>query len=166
MKYLLTACFLIAAAGAQTRSHVEAVMTLHLDASPAAVLPLFGPVREGEWAPGWNPTILYPADRSQKSGSVFTTGKPGKEAVWIMTAYDEAALRVSYVIVDPGVTAEQLDIVLKLASGGKTEAVLTHRWTALSDRADARIADWAAEFPAQHEHWEHAINARLQELIK
>ncbi len=34
---------------AQTRAHTEASMTIDLEAAPAVVLPLFGPVREAEW---------------------------------------------------------------------------------------------------------------------
>jgi hypothetical protein len=130
------------------------------------VLPLFGPIREAEWAHGWNPAMLYPADRVQKPGAVFTTGKPGKETFWIMTEYDEAAYRVSYAVVDPGFTAEQLEIVLTPAAGGATQAVVTHRWTALSEQANPRVGEWAREFPGEREHWEHAINQRLHELLK
>jgi len=165
MKYILLSLAISCALPAQTRAHAESAMTLHLNAAPATVFPLFGPIREAEWAHGWNPTMLYPADRVQKAGSVFTTGKPGKELFWIMTEYDQSALRVSYAVIEPGVAAEQLEIVLK-ASGSGTEATVTHRWTALSESADSRVAEWARDFPGEREHWEHAINHRLQELTK
>src|ERR1700689_5409508 len=69
---VLAAC-LSCLVSAQTREHAEASIVLHLPAPPAVVFPLFGPVRESEWAPHWNPTILYPPDRSQKAGMAFTT---------------------------------------------------------------------------------------------
>jgi hypothetical protein len=79
MKYILMFVVSALALGEQPRAHAEAAITLHLNAAPATVLPLFGPIREAEWAHGWNPAILYPTDRVQKPGAVFTTGKPGKE---------------------------------------------------------------------------------------
>lgn len=161
MKYILLLVWISCALPAQERAHAEAAMTLHLNAAPVVVFPLFGPVREAEWAHGWNPTMLYPTDRAQKTGSVFTTGK----LIWILTDYDESTLRVSYAVIEPGVSAEQLEIVLK-PLGGATEATVTHRWTALSESTNSRVAGWAHEFPAEREHWEHAINQRLRELAK
>jgi hypothetical protein len=167
MKYILMFLVSALALGEQPRAHAEAAITLHLNAAPATVLPLFGPIREAEWAHGWNPAILYPTDRVQKPGAVFTTGKPGKETFWIMTAYDETGYRVSYAVIEPEVAAEQLEIVLTPFSGGSaTQAVVTHRWTALSEEANPRVREWAREFPGQRDHWEHAINQRLQELLK
>jgi hypothetical protein len=166
MKYTLIFLARALALAGQPRAHAEAAITLHLNAAPGTVLPLFGPIREAEWAHGWNPAMLYPTDRVQKPGAVFTTGKPGKETFWIMTSYDETGYRVSYALVDPGFTAEQLEIVLTPAANGATQAVVTHRWTALSEEANPRVGERAREFPGEREHWEHAINHRLQELLK
>ena len=78
--------------------------------------PLFGPLRESEWSSHWNPTMLYPTGRTQKSGAVFTTRQHDQDVVWILTAYDEAALsRSDYVHVWPGMCATMLDISLKAA---------------------------------------------------
>jgi hypothetical protein len=159
MKYMLVLLLSLPAL-AQNRVHAEGVMVLHLDAPPAMVFPLFGPVRESEWSPHWNPQILYPADKRQQAGSVFTTG----EAIWLMTVYDLAALRVSYAIATPGESAAQLDIVLKASPGGATEATITHRATSLSDAHDRDVVESIREFSMQQDHWEHAINARLKEL--
>jgi hypothetical protein len=168
MKY--TVCvFLLAAALGQTREHAQASITLRLPAPPAVVFPLFGPVREAEWAPHWNPTILYPPDRRQSAGSVFTTRQHDRavhdrDAVWVLTTYDEAALRIGYVIVRPAISASQLDIALKLIGEKETEATVTHRLTSLSEEGDGFVKEFAAEFPLERDHWEQAISGRLREL--
>jgi hypothetical protein len=159
MKYMLLLLSSLTAV-AQNRAHAEAVMILHLDAPPAMVLPLFGPIRESEWSPHWNPKILYPADKHEQAGCVFTNG----DAIWLMTVYDLAALHVSYVIATPGESAAQLDIVLKASHGGATEATITHRATSLSDAHDRDVVESIRGFAMQQDHWEHAINARLKEL--
>jgi hypothetical protein len=151
---------------AQTRQHAESTIVIHLQAPPARALPLFGSVREAEWAIGWNPNLIYPENRTQIAGSVFTTGKEGKETVWVMTEYDPEKLRVGYVFVEPGVSANQIEIVLKELGDDATEASITYRRTALSVDGDGYVAKFASEFPGQREHWEHAINARLKEMAR
>jgi len=155
---------LVAGVFAQSREHAEASIRLRLPAPPSVVFPLFGPVRESEWAPHWNPTMLYPLKGSQQAGAVFTTRQHDQDVVWVLTTYDESALRVSYVIVRPGKSADQLDISLKALGGGETEAIVTHRLTSLSEGADGSVKDFAREFPLERDHWEHAISGRLREL--
>ncbi len=151
---------------AQSREHAEASIILRLPASPAAVFPLFGPVRESEWAPHWNPTILYPPDRGQSAGAVFTTRQHLHDTVWVLTTYEEAALRVSYVIVRPAISASQLDIALKPIGEKETEATVTHRLTSLSEDGDGYVKKFGAQFPLEREHWEQAISGRLRELTR
>jgi hypothetical protein len=150
---------------AQSREHAEATIRLRLPATPSVVFPLFGPVRESEWAPHWNPTMLYPLDGSQQAGAVFTTRQHEQDVVWVLTTYDESALRISYVIVRPGKSAGQLDISLKTLGGKETEATVTHRLTSLSEGGDGYVKVFAREFPMEREHWEQAISGRLRELM-
>jgi hypothetical protein len=160
---ILIAC-LCCLASAQTREHAEASIVLRLPAPPAVVFPLFGPIRESEWAPHWNPTILYPLDRSQKAGMVFTTRQHGQVVVWVLTTYDETAFQIRYVNVSEGQNAAQLDISLKAIGEKETEATVTRRLTSLSEEDDGIVKDFAGQFPLERDHWEHAISARLREL--
>ena len=95
---------------AQTRAHAEASITIDLDAAPAVVLPLFGPVREAEWTHGWSPVMLYPGDGKQPTGSVFTTSDKSREVVWVATRFDDRALEVNYTQVLPNVWAGEIFI--------------------------------------------------------
>jgi hypothetical protein len=166
MKYSLGVFLIACLASGQTREHAQASITLRLPAPPADVFPLFGPVREAEWAPHWNPTILYPPDRSQSAGAVFTTKQHDHDVVWVLTGYEEAALRIGYVIVRPGISASQLDIALKPIGEKETEATVTHTLTSLSDDGDSFVKEFAAQFPLERDHWQQAISARLRELTR
>jgi hypothetical protein len=42
--------------------------TIGLNGSVADVAPLFGPVREAEWTPGWSPRFIHPAQALQREG--------------------------------------------------------------------------------------------------
>jgi hypothetical protein len=167
MKYTLATIFACAVACcAQSREHSEAGFTLRLPAPPSVVFPLFGPIRESEWSPDWNPTMLYPPEHIQKAGAVFTTREHDQDVVWMLTVYDEAALRISYVIVSPQHNVGELDITLKAVGDKETEATVTHRLTALSEASDGRVKHFASEFPLERDHWQHAITRRLRELTE
>ena len=164
---LAIAClFLAGMAPAQTRKHAETTITLRLPAPPAMAFPLFGPVREAEWSPHWSPRFIFPPDGTQSAGAVFTTGNAPNEMTWMLAAYDQTALRISYVILWPGMCATKLDIVLKPAPDNTCEASVTYRQTALSEDGDKYVQSFAEEFPSQRDHWQHAISRRLGELAK
>ena len=152
------------AARGQTRARADASMALRLAAPPAMVFPLFGPVREGEWSPHWKPQMLFPVDKTQVVGSVFKTREDEGEAVWVMDVYDEATLRITYVIVLPGMWVARLEIALKPGANNTTEASVTHYFTALSEAGDEYVKQAAQDFPGEREHWEHLINHRLAEM--
>ncbi|HLK21986.1 MAG TPA: hypothetical protein VKT81_23720 [Bryobacteraceae bacterium] len=170
MNYILAAAALAIGlawlAPAQSREHSEASFTLRLPAPPSVVFPLFGPIRESEWSPDWSPTVLYPADRIQKAGAVFTTLQHEQKSIWILTTYDAAALRIGYVIVTPERTAAQLDISLRALADRETEVTVIHRLTSLGEASDDRVKRFAREFPQEREHWQQAISRRVRELTE
>jgi hypothetical protein len=140
--------------------HAETSIAFSLPASPAIVFPLFGPVRESEWSPHWNPHFLYPATPAQQQGAVFTTG----DETWTLATYDPAALRIVYLIVWPGMRLTELDIALKPAAQKTSQVSITYRETALSDAGNKSVKSFAAEFPSQRDHWQRALTHRLDEL--
>jgi hypothetical protein len=84
---VLAAALALAAVLAQRSQSFEIV----LDATVAEAAPLFGPVREAEWAPGWAPHFVHPASAGQQEGAVFTTTTPkGYERLWTLTANADA----------------------------------------------------------------------------
>lgn len=144
--------------------HAETSISFSLPASPETVFPLFGPVRESEWSPHWNPHFLYPAMPAQQPGAVFTTGKDRNEMIWTLATYDPAALRIVYLIVWPGMRLTELDIAIKPAPRNTSDVSIVYRETALSEAGGESVKRFAAEFPAQRDHWQHALTHCLEEL--
>ena len=137
--------------------------TISLKGSIAEVTPLFGPVREAEWAPGWAPHFLHPPEAGQREGAVFTTTtKDGKERLWMLTAYDVPQGRVEYVFIAPGFTANQIKIQVTPDGERQCKATITYRHSAITPEGNEEVnkldADWAEQ---QRVHWEAAINAAL-----
>ena len=55
-------------AGTATVEQRAQSFTIGLNGSVADVTPLFGPVREAEWAPGWSPRFIHPAQGATARG--------------------------------------------------------------------------------------------------
>jgi hypothetical protein len=152
------------AAPAPAMSRESRTFHLALHGAADVVFPLFGPVRESEWSPGWAPRFVYPATPAQgPDGAVFTTeGADGAApSLWVMNDYDPAARRVRYTILHPGVSVGELAIVVSPAGDAACTADVTYRFTALSADGNASIARWIEHFPHMAPHLEGAINARL-----
>ena len=136
---------------------------IRLNGSIPDVTPLFGPVREAEWAPDWSPRFIHPVPGAQCEGAVFaTTGGHGKDRLWLLTTYDIRNGRVEYVVMTPAFTANEIKI--RVISDGEQhcKATIMYRRSALVPEGNEEVAKlnarWAEE---QRIHWETAINGAL-----
>jgi hypothetical protein len=137
--------------------------TIGLNGSVADVIPLFGPVREAEWAQDWSPRFIHPAQGVQREGVVFTTTSDhGKDRLWLLTTYDLTAGRVEYVVTTPAFTANEIKIRVVPDGEQHCKATITYRRSALTPEGNEEVAKldthWAEE---QRAHWEMAINEAL-----
>jgi len=58
--------------------------TQKLRGKPADVLPLLCPVREREWASGWDPLAVYSMSGFAENDSIFTTGEENPESIRVI----------------------------------------------------------------------------------
>src|SRR5438046_10060435 len=85
--------------------------TIILNGSVSEVTPLFGPVREAEWAPDWSPRLIHLVQGVQREGVVFTTSPgDGRARLWLLTTYDVRNGGVQYAVVTPARTANEIKI--------------------------------------------------------
>ena len=150
-------------AGVSDLKHGEQSFTIRLNGSVAEVTPLFGPVREAEWAPGWTPEFAYPPNGNQAEGAVFTTkGDSDEKRIWLLTTYNEQRGQVVYVVVAPGASVSEIKIVVSPGGPNNARATVTYRRTALTAKGNPEVEKlnqgWAEQ---QRNHWESAINQAL-----
>lgn len=142
-----------------SQPHAAASIELHLNASADAAFPLFGPVRESEWAPEWSPVWIYPSAPLQSAdGAVFTTSYKAGVATWVMTAYDTDKRTVEYVNFIPGRRVTQISITVRPETAATSIASVSYRVTALSQEGGVFVAYFAKNFPGEGPHWEKAVN--------
>jgi hypothetical protein len=137
--------------------------TIVLNGSVADVTPLFGPVREADWAPDWSPHFIHPVQGVQRDGVVFTTTSGhGKDRLWLLTTYDVPNGRVEYVVITPAFMTNEIKIRVVPDGEQHCKATITYRRSALAPEGNEEVsklgAHWAKE---QGIHWETAINEAL-----
>ena len=137
--------------------------TIVLNGTVAEVTPLFGPVREAEWAPNWSPRFIQPAQGAQREGVVFTTTSgEGKDRIWLLTAYDIADGRVEYVVMTPAFTATEIKINVVPDGEEHCKATIKYRRSALAPEGNEEVAKLDAHWAEkQRIHWQTAINEAL-----
>lgn len=127
------------------------------------VFPLFGPVREREWAVGWNPTLIYPTDREVAEGMVFTVGENEGLAYWVVTQYDPAMHTVAYVNVTPGHVVNRILVRCRAAGANETEVSVAYAHTALGESGNRWIVTLTpSSYAAKMQHWQQAITYALK----
>src|SRR5512142_1939025 len=134
------------------------------DAVPERVFPLLCPVREAEWAPGWQYRMIYSESGVAELGCVFSTPNDGgSETVWVVTDYDPQACRIAFVWVRAQMVATRLTIQLRAAGRGYTHADITYSYTGLSGAGNELVASYTEEwFAEMMREWERALNAYLR----
>jgi hypothetical protein len=133
---------------------------------PDEVFPLFGPIREREWAPGWDPTIIYPSGVLAEAQMVFTA-RPHHadegESTWTVSSYDPGHGFIEYTVFAPG---RLWTIAIRCQSGRAertTEAEVTYTYTGVTD-GGRRRNEAALErlFHRDLKDWEEQINCSLE----
>lgn len=142
---------------------------LSLSGKPEDVFPLFGPVREKEWAEAWQINPIYTETELAEEGFIFTTkGHSGGEVIWVMTQYATSTLDLEYLVISPGLRVVKLHVHCEADSNDPncdcaTHAVVTRTMTALSEHGNISVDQFTEEsFRDDMALWEKAINHYLK----
>ena len=141
--------------------------TITLQTPLSEGFPLFGPIREKDWASGWDPQILYPTNDLVEERMVFKTQHPHGHAesdfTWIVSRYLPEQTLIEYLVF----TSERLWwITIQCREGiadRTTEADITYTYTGLTSMGN-EINEKALQFMFAHnlQDWEVAINHYIQ----
>lgn len=131
------------------------------------VFPLFGALREQEWAAGWDPQVLFSESGEIEERMVFRTSSAHGHAegpyTWIVSKYLPEGRQVEYTVF----TTERvwwIEICCREGkASGETLARVTYTYNGLSEHGN-RLNAMAAErmFAEDLHDWERAINHYLE----
>jgi hypothetical protein len=137
--------------------------TQKLHGKPGEIFPLLCPVREREWAEGWDPLAVYSASGFAENDCIFTTGQGEPESIWVITEFDSARHRLEIVKVSPGTTVARITIRLTADESGNTEAEVAYMYTAISHEGEEFVRGYSQEFFDRFMQFsESALNSFLE----
>jgi|PersoiStandDraft_1058852.scaffolds.fasta_scaffold41064_1 uncharacterized protein YndB with AHSA1/START domain len=141
--------------------HVTRSGTFHLPAAPERVFEFFSPEGERDWAPGWSPEYLHPADGRLQPGMVFRTAAGDEPTLWLLLRYDAATFEAQYVRIVPDSRLGTVTVRCSADGEEKTAVTVTYELTALSEAGNRALASLS---PSAYEEmlgdWQTSI-ARL-----
>jgi hypothetical protein len=139
---------------------ISRTATICLNANIGEVFQLFGPVREKDWAFGWNPEVLYSGSPLVEEKMIFRTPGVDGDYIWTVSKYDEGLHLVEYTVH----TENRLWFITVQCrkDGERTLATVTYTYTSLT-QAGIALNQNALEdiFRLGLKDWEEAINHYL-----
>lgn len=139
-------------------THVMRSGDITLHGSVDKVFPLFGPVEEMKWAPGWEPSIKYGSN--SEPGTIFTLDDP-HPMTWVLSHFDSKSHMLQYVVVGSDRVME-IDIDCHASGSAETKCNFTYSITALLPSAQQAVENYSQEKHAQRlMHLQMAINHYL-----
>lgn len=134
-----------------------------IDAPIEKTFPLFGPVREKEWAAGWEPEMLFTNNPLVEEHMIFQTkGHEGEgKYTWAVTTFQPERHLIEYTVS----TIERIWFIrVECASQGeKTSATISYTYTGLTEEGNRKNKS-AIERMYKHNlnDWQTAINYYLK----
>jgi uncharacterized protein (TIGR00369 family) len=141
---------------------------IRLNGPVERVFPLFSPVGEKSWVPGWDPELLHPPGASWRDGLIFRTAEDSGPAVWIVSDLDVATHRVTYHRVEPSLYVARIDVTCEEVSAGVTDVSTAYTFVGLSEEGNRAISAMTAlEYEAKMTRWttwlEHHLKGGARE---
>jgi hypothetical protein len=130
--------------------------TIILHDNITKVFPLFGPVREMEWAEDWSPEILYGHSDAEEH-MVFRTHGDNELYQWVITQFNPEKFYIEYTV-----SATDRIWFIRVDCkpyGEETMATITYTYIGLTQNAHARNQKGMERIFSQNlNDWEEAIN--------
>lgn len=133
-----------------------------LPMAPEAAFPLFSPVGEKRWVPGWDPELVHPPGVEWERGLIFRTREERGEAIWVVTALDRQRHDVEYHRVEAGRYVARVHVRCTAAAAGGTDVQVTYTFVGLSDVGNADIAAMSREaYVEKMQRWQGWITKAI-----
>ncbi|MFC2083111.1 hypothetical protein ACFLSG_03635 [Candidatus Bipolaricaulota bacterium] len=148
----------------ETQVLLERTSVVRLEGAVSRIFPLFSPLGEREWAEGWDPTVVWPADEIVRERMVFTVQHgDGPETMWIVSKYDEREAVIEYTVHESK-SVHWIFIRCRAAQDEEsTEAEVTYTYVGTNEDARQQNAHHLAYMYKHNlKNWEYAINHYLR----
>lgn len=125
--------------------------------------PLFSPLGEKDWAPDWNPELLFPPGETWCRGLVFRTQEESGPALWVVHSLSMDAHRVVYYRLEPELCAARIEVQCRALSKTACEVRTTYGYVGLSDAGNAAIRSMTrAAYEEKMARWKKWIDGLVE----
>lgn len=146
-------------------NRISRTSKITINAPLSEAFPLFGPIKEMEWAKGWNPQIIYSTTNLVEEHMIFQTpahhGHEDSIYTWIISKYEPENTFIEYTVF----TSERvwwIAIQCTEASHKSTTAEITYTYTGLTTQGIALNELALPQIYARDlQDWQEAINQYL-----
>jgi hypothetical protein len=144
---------------------ISRTSTITLNAPLDESFPLFGPVREQEWAAEWQPEILYSTTNLVEERMVFKTPTHHghEEATWVVSKYRPEQSFIEYTVFASERVWWLTIQCREDIPHQTTKAEITYTYTGLTEKGNAVIEkELQMMYARDLKNWEEAINHYLK----
>lgn len=134
--------------------------SFELSAPPEQVFPLFTPLGECDWVPGWQPDFVHPKDGRLEEDQVFVTAAGGETTLWSVVRADPSAHAAEYLRITPGSRLGRVTVGVEPSESGSRIAV-RYALTALEEEAVPMLRSFADGYGAMLDEWRTRTSAWL-----
>lgn len=147
----------------QTMHRIEQTASFLVKSAIGKTFPLFGPVREKEWAVGWEPELIYSQHPEVEEHMIFKTpGKlPDEQFIWAVTQYRPDDFMIEYTV---SAKDRIWFITVKCKPiGQNTQVTVTYSYTGFTEQAH-QLNQKAIQkmYAHQLKDWEAAVNYYIE----
>lgn len=111
----------------------------------AEVFPLLCPVKEKDWAPGWDPKLVISNSGVIEKECIFVEADKPDDAIWVVSEYDPDNFEVAMYRIVPGVMVGKFAIRLDSEEGEATRASVSYEQTAMGKDGEKIVKEFTAE---------------------
>lgn len=149
---------------------VSKTATIQIEAPIEKVFPLFGPIKEMEWAHGWNPQRIYPKEAIMEEHMIFQTKSSNEHEshfLWMVTQLDFTKHIIEYTVQTPN-RIWTISVQCNPQNSATTATVI-YCYTGLNDLGNELNKTALAQmYTDDLKDWEKALNHYLKtgEVLK
>jgi hypothetical protein len=162
--FLLSTSFVIQSPMEFKPERIQQCESIEVNGTLSQVFPLFGPVREKEWAEGWDPEIIFSTAGSVEEHMIFRTKAHHPQEdfyTWVITQFDPQKYFIEYTVS----THNRIWFIRVYceAKGSLTNAHICYTYTGLNDLGNQLNRESLEKmFSYKLTDWEEAINHYLK----
>lgn len=134
-----------------------------INAQPDRVFELLCPVREADWFPGWEYSLVYSESGLAEPDCTFLSHHPGEpDTIWIITRHEPENRLIEFARITPGLKAARLMIRVEPETPSRSRVEIAYTMTGLGPEGNEALIELTQErFEEGMRFWESSMNEYL-----